>query len=91
MKKDPRIFALSSVLACVMAWTSIAGHSEARASTVADPEVVVFIGDSLTDGYGVDHSEAYPEIAARWLTEHGHKVRVINGGISGSVSADADR
>lgn len=54
-------------------------------------KTLIFIGDSLTEGYGVNLSEAFPEVVRGRLTTQGHKVRVINGGISGSVSADADR
>lgn len=54
-------------------------------------KTVVFIGDSLTEGYGVQRSEAFPEVVGGLLTEKGHRIKVINGGISGSVSADADR
>lgn len=57
----------------------------------ADEKTLVFIGDSLTEGYGVEQSEAYPEVVRKLLTARGHKVRVINGGISGSVTADADK
>lgn len=58
---------------------------------VTNEKTIVFIGDSLTEGYGVKKDEAFPEIAGRVLRDRGHKVRIINGGISGSVSADADR
>ena len=53
--------------------------------------VIVFIGDSLTQGYGVRAEEAYPELVGQQLREKGHSVKIINGGISGSVTAEADR
>ncbi len=53
--------------------------------------VIVFIGDSLTQGYGVRSEEAYPELVEKKLIQDGFNVRVINGGISGSVTAEADR
>lgn len=53
--------------------------------------VVVFIGDSLTQGYGVRADEAFPDKVGEILRKGGHKVKVINGGISGSVAAEADR
>lgn len=52
---------------------------------------VVFIGDSLTAGYGVKKEEAFPSRVEKILSQRGYKLRVINGGISGSVSAEADR
>lgn len=53
--------------------------------------VIVFIGDSLTQGYGVRSEEAYPELVGDKLRKRGYKVKIINGGISGSVTAEADR
>lgn len=53
--------------------------------------VIVFIGDSLTQGYGVRAEEAYPELVGNQLREKGYSVKIINGGISGSVTAEADR
>ena len=71
---------------------SVLSFSAALASTsVQSEKTIVIIGDSLTEGYGVDKSEAFPELTSRRLQARGRKVRVINGGISGSVSADADR
>lgn len=72
------------------------GAAPARASGDPAPHLplaksVLFLGDSLTEGYGVKKEQAYPEIAARVLAERGHPIKVINGSISGSVSADADR
>ncbi len=52
---------------------------------------VVFIGDSLTAGYGVQKEEAFPAVVERKLRQSGHNVTVTNAGISGSVSAEADR
>lgn len=53
-------------------------------------KTVLFIGDSLTEGYGVKKDEAYPEVIGRLFEKKGRKVRIVNGGISGSVTADAD-
>lgn len=55
------------------------------------PAVIVFIGDSLTQGYGVRAEESYPELVGKKLREKGYSVKIINGGISGSVTAEADR
>ncbi len=59
---------------------------EARAE-----HTVVFVGDSLTEGYGVKKEQAFPEISGQLLRAKGLNVKIVNGGISGSVSADADR
>ena len=51
---------------------------------------VLFLGDSLTAGLGVEPEEAYPLLLGAKLAGDGlADVRVINGGISGSTSASA--
>jgi len=74
---------------------SVASAASASAAvlTSSSPAIqtVVFIGDSITQGYGVRENQAYPEIVQHLLQMRGHAVRVINGGISGSVTADADK
>lgn len=54
-------------------------------------KTIVFIGDSLTAGYGVRKDQAYPARVEDLLRKKGHAVKVINGGISGSVTAEANR
>jgi acyl-CoA thioesterase-1 len=55
----------------------------------ADERVVVCLGDSLTEGYGLAPEQSYPSLVERMLREHGHAVRVVNAGVSGSTSASA--
>lgn len=51
---------------------------------------VVFLGDSLTDGYGVDPQSTYPLLIESRLRAAGFAgVEVINASISGSTSASA--
>jgi len=77
----------------VMALILLVSFANIKTAKAAEkPEkTLVFIGDSLTEGYGVEQSEAFPEVVRQKLATRGYKVRVINGGISGSVSADADK
>jgi acyl-CoA thioesterase-1 len=49
--------------------------------------VVVFLGDSLTAGMGLDEDEAYPAVIERELREDGTPVRVVNAGVSGDTTA----
>ncbi len=55
-------------------------------STHAQP-VVVFLGDSLTAGYGLEESQAYPVLVKANLEKSGHPVRVVNAGVSGDTTA----
>jgi acyl-CoA thioesterase-1 len=59
--------------------------------SAAPTQTIVFIGDSLTQGYGVRKQEAFPDRVQELLRARGRFVTAINGGISGSRSADADR
>jgi len=51
------------------------------------PPVVVFLGDSLTAGFGLSESEAYPALLADLLAERGTPIRAVNAGVSGDTSA----
>jgi len=51
--------------------------------------LIVVLGDSLTEGFGVEKEEAYPHLLEQKLLQKGHAVKVINAGISGSTSASA--
>lgn len=54
---------------------------------VAEVPVVVFLGDSLTAGLGLDENQAYPAVIERELHAAGTQARVINAGVSGDTSA----
>jgi len=48
---------------------------------------VVFLGDSLTAGYGVERDEAYPAIVTAMLKLEGLEMDAINAGQSGDTTA----
>lgn len=63
-----------------------------RAAATADPArdsagVVLFVGTSLTAGYGLSADQAYPAVLQRWIDSAGLPFRVSNAGISGETSA----
>jgi len=49
--------------------------------------LVVFLGDSLTAGLGLDAGQAYPAVLDRRLDAHGTPARVLNAGVSGDTTA----
>ncbi len=59
--------------------------SEAAASD--DHPVVLFVGTSLTAGFGLDEHEAYPAWIQRWIDSLELGYRVVNAGVSGETSA----
>ena len=49
----------------------------------------LFLGDSLTEGYGVSKEDAYPSLVEKMIKEKLKKeVKIINGGVSGSTTSD---
>jgi len=48
---------------------------------------IVAVGDSLTAGYGVEESQAYPALLQQRLLLEGHFYRVVNAGVSGETSS----
>ena len=48
---------------------------------------IVFLGDSLTAGYGLDKDESVPSLIQRRLQDAGYPYEVVNAGVSGDTSA----
>jgi acyl-CoA thioesterase-1 len=48
---------------------------------------IVFLGDSLTAGYGLNKEEAVPALIQQRLAERGYGYDVVNAGVSGDTSA----
>jgi len=48
---------------------------------------IVFLGDSLTAGYGLARDESVPSLVAARLKEMGLDYEVVNAGVSGDTSA----
>jgi len=55
----------------------------------ASAGVIVAMGDSLTEGLGVNQAEAYPAQLERKLRENGYNYTVINAGVSGETTTGA--
>lgn len=60
---------------------------EARSSSETAQARVVFFGDSLTSGYGIDPDETYPALIQEKTRERGWNIRSVNAGLSGETSA----
>lgn len=50
-------------------------------------DTVLFLGDSLTAGYGVLSEESYPSLLEAEFKKDGRSVKVVNGAESGSLSS----
>jgi acyl-CoA thioesterase I len=70
---------------------AVSSVSPAAAATTDRRPVVLFVGTSLTAGFGVDPDEAYPALIQRKIDAAGLNYRVVNAGVSGETSAGARR
>ncbi len=52
-----------------------------------DRPIILAFGDSLTEGYGLNKSQAYPAELQKKLDANGYKYQVVNAGISGDTSS----
>lgn len=52
-----------------------------------EPFHILFFGDSLTAGYGIEPEETYPVLIQEKINRHGWNMRTINAGLSGETSA----
>lgn len=48
---------------------------------------ILFLGDSLSEGQGVDEGQSFPRLVERNLKAKKYDIVVINGGVSGATSA----
>ena len=69
------------LLACLLALPAAA----------AEQRTLVFFGDSLTAGYGVDPDEAFPALIGKKIEEARLPWRVVNAGLSGDTTAGGVR
>lgn len=69
--------------------TPPAGPRPAPAPEAPKPArpTIVFLGDSLTAGLGLDATKSYPALLQARLTREGYDYEVVNAGVSGDTSA----
>jgi acyl-CoA thioesterase I len=69
--------------------TAAAGSGEASSVRAAStrPLRIVALGDSLTAGFGLPQSAAFPVVLERALKARGHRVEIINAGVSGDTAS----
>ncbi|WP_020594604.1 arylesterase [Spirosoma panaciterrae] len=92
---------ISGLIVCLTVWncgssdTKTASDSGDSASktAVASPaapakkKTVLFYGNSLTAGYGVEPSEAFPALVGKKIDSLGLNYTVVNAGLSGETTA----
>jgi acyl-CoA thioesterase I len=92
-----RVLIISATLAVAACSSSeparARGSTSAPAANAQAPAVastrprIVFLGDSLTAGLGLEAEQAVPSLVQRHLDAEGYKYEVVNAGVSGDTSA----
>ncbi|HWB91941.1 MAG TPA: arylesterase [Puia sp.] len=85
------------LIACFLFLTFACTHPEKQPSVTPPPpptpsaapreKTIVFFGNSLTAGYGVSPTEAFPALIGRRIDSLHLPYRVVNAGLSGETSA----
>jgi acyl-CoA thioesterase-1 len=86
------VAAVLATLACAPAdepaqTGAVANATVDSARSIDTTGVVLFLGTSLTAGYGIGAEHAYPALIQQKLDSAGYPLRVVNAGISGETSA----
>ena len=76
---------------CLAAWgcSQDEGKSTGAARPLPPGGTIVAFGDSLTEGYGLDETDAWPSLLHDRLRKEGKTYQVINAGVSGETSQGA--
>jgi len=67
--------------------TAIFAETPAQSAPPASTKTVVFLGDSLTAGLGVQPTEAFPALVGEKIRAAGLPYQIENAGLSGDTSA----
>ena len=84
MKNAKLLSSVACVLALVLAPLQ-STHAARRDATGV--RTILMLGDSLTDGYGLSRTQAYPALVAQKIRAAGMQFEVINAGLSGDTTA----
>ena len=78
---------LFSCLVNLSGMTLAAAGGHVQETTQPQAKTVLFFGDSLTAGYGLDPAQAFPALIQAKITARGWDFQVINAGLSGETTA----
>jgi acyl-CoA thioesterase-1 len=92
----PKHILVLAATVCAFAAVACGGSDPGPPETSASPvgqavahrcPLVVFLGDSLTAGYGLGEDQAYPAVVQSALEERNIRIRIVNAGVSGDTTA----
>lgn len=58
-----------------------------KATNTSQKQIVLFYGNSLTAGYGVEPAQAFPALVGEKIDSAGLNYKVVNAGLSGETTA----
>lgn len=67
--------------------TQQAQASEERTAAASETKTILFFGNSLTAGYGLEPDQAFPALIQERIDSLGLPYRVVNAGVSGETTA----
>lgn len=67
--------------------TATATQPESKSVATTKKQIVLFYGNSLTAGYGVEPSQAFPALVGQKIDSAGLNYTVVNAGLSGETTA----
>lgn len=70
--------------------SALASETEPATVEETNEPVILFFGNSLTAGYGLDPSEAFSSVIERKLDSLGLTYQVVNAGLSGETTASGN-
>lgn len=83
----PAFRVASRALLLIMAGFLLMPNASLKADPSPDQLTIVAFGDSLTAGYMLQPSQSFPSQLQMALEAKGHKVQVVNAGVSGDTTA----
>lgn len=86
MKKETIIILIVLIVTSALAWLFL--FSKNDKIEVDQTLKIVTLGDSLTEGYGVEEEDNYPSQLEKKLIGDGLEVEIINKGVSGDTTED---
>ena len=87
MKKCSGLASKIRIAAAGLAMTTLGLAGAVTAPAGGHVPVILDFGDSLTAGYGLPESQAFPARLEAWLRRQGISARVVNAGVSGDTTA----
>ncbi len=82
-----RLFLLISFALYHVQGTARENTSPVVAPAAPDPPVILFFGDSISAGYGIETEQAFPALIQQKIDAQGWAFKVVNAGLSGETTA----